>query len=187
MKKFLSILAMIMILMLAVMSLSACSSGLGGDAGTDKNKASTEDVAEDIEDIEEDADVFDDSVDLDEEYGDVSYEDEAEDGAIEMVKTDLSKFVGTWEAKSAKAKYLYGNVDLTVNMNGTWTADITGEQLGGKWYDKGDYLWLEDANEIFSFGLAYSPSGNLIMIELVDDEEVGDDDGEYINSVLTRK
>ncbi|MBQ6388063.1 MAG: hypothetical protein IJH90_00340 [Mogibacterium sp.] len=186
MKKILSILSMIMILLLAVMSFTACSGGLGGDADkdTDADQTATEEVAEDIE---EEAELVDDLVDLDEEYGDVSYEDEAEDGEIEKVKTDISKFVGTWEAKSAKAKYLYGNVDLTVNANGTWTADITGEQLGGKWYDKGDYLWLEDSNEIFSFGIAYNKSGNLIMMEQVDDEGVSSDDGEYINSVLTRK
>lgn len=103
---------------------------------------------------------------------------EEEDGAeIKKIKTDPSKFFGTWEATSDKAAYLYGNVDLTVKEDGTWNADITGDKLEGKWEEKGDYLHL--SSDVFSFDLAYETSGKLMMIETTSDG--------VIYSVLTKK
>ncbi len=114
--------------------------------------------------------------DLD-QYSDITYEDEDEESTLNKVKKDIKKFYGTWVAKSGKAEYLYGSVEITVNEDGTWSGIITDEQLGGKYEEDGDTLHMND--DLFSFDLAFSSSGSLVMIE--------DNDGELIKTVLTKK
>lgn len=113
-----------------------------------------------------------------EELDEGGYIEEDEEAEINKVKTDLSVFYGTWTALSEKAQYMYGNVDLIVNEDKTWSADITGEKLKGTWTDEGDYIHM--ANKLFSFDLALTEGGNIVMIEKLSD-------GEDLVTVLTRK
>ncbi|MBR3124358.1 MAG: hypothetical protein IKF42_02875 [Mogibacterium sp.] len=107
----------------------------------------------------------------------ISFAEEDENAKIKIVEKDPSEFYGSWTATSDKAIYLYGNIDITVNPDGTWTGDITGEKLGGKWEQVGDHLHMEDP--LFSFDLAYEASGKLLLVET-------GDDGNF-NTVLTKK
>lgn len=151
MKKFcIAILAFIM-----VFSFAACSS----DSDAAENQPE-EDV--ELTELAESDDVF--------------YSEEAEGVVVERVKTDPSEFVGSWESNSNNAVLLYGNVSINVNDDGTWTANISGEELSGAWEDKGNYLHMD--NEVFSFDLAFDEAGNLVMIE--------NNDGSELNTVLTK-
>ena len=111
-----------------------------------------------------------------ERVGDV-IDQEADEAVIERVEADESDFYGTWVAKSDRAQYLYGNIEVTVKEDGTWTGNITDEELSGKWTAKGDHLHMN--NDLFSFDLAFDKYGALIFI----DSEAEDD----INIVLTKK
>ena len=111
------------------------------------------------------------------DYGNINYAEESEGADIKKVKTEISKFYGTWEAKSAMSKYLYGNIEVTIKDNGTWTGNITDEKLQGRWTNKGNYIRMH--NDLFSFNLAYSDSGKLLFID--------DENEEDINIVLTHK
>lgn len=110
------------------------------------------------------------------ESDDVLYAEEAEGFVIERVETDPAAYVGTWESNSNNAVLLYGNVRITVNADGTWTGNISEEDLSGKWEDKGTYLHMD--NEMFSFDLAFDEAGTLVMIE--------NNDGSELNTVLTK-
>lgn len=107
----------------------------------------------------------------------ISFEQEEDDAKIVLVEKDPSEFFGSWTATSDKASYLYDNIDITVNPDGTWSGDITGEKLKGKWKQVGDHLHMD--NELFSFDLAYESSGKLLLIETGDDAN--------FNTVLTKK
>ena len=107
----------------------------------------------------------------------ISFAQEDDEAKLRFVEKDPSEFYGSWTATSDKAIYLYGNIDITVNSNGTWTGDITGEKLGGKWKQVDDHLHMYD--ELFSFDLAFESSGELMLIETGDDYS--------FNTVMTRK
>ena len=99
------------------------------------------------------------------------------DGKVEKVEKEASDFFGEWEATSDQGHYLYGSVDITVKEDGTWEGAITGEPLNGTWEDKGDHLHMN--NDLFSFDLAFSSGGNLVMIDT--------DSEDPIYTVLTKK
>ena len=148
MKKFcIAILAFVM-----VFSFAACKSS--------DDKAADGDVEGQIEEMEDE-----ESEELAEmpEGEDTVYPEEVDGAVIEKVKTDPSKYVGTWEGKSYHAVELYGNIEVTVNSNGTWTANITEDNLKGKWTDKGDHLHME--SDVFTFDLAFDKEGSMVLIE----------------------
>ena len=131
------------------------------------------------------SDVYESAEGLVDENGDpveretegIVFDEEDDEAELEYVQRDPSDFIGEWTATSDKATYLYGNIDITVNADGTWSGDITGEQLGGKWEQEGDRLHMND--ELFSFDLAFESSGKLILIETGEDAN--------FNTVLTKK
>ena len=108
---------------------------------------------------------------------DIDYSEEDDEYEIQKKESAASDYFGTWIATSDKAEYLYGNVEITVNEDKSWTANITGLDLDGDWEDNGDSLHMN--NELFSFDLAFSESGNLILIET--------NNGDEITTVLSRK
>ncbi len=112
-----------------------------------------------------------------EEGNGIVFDEEGDGAVVEKVEKEASDFFGEWEATSDQGHYLYGSVDITVKEDGTWEGAITGEPLNGTWEDKGDHLHMN--NDLFSFDLAFSSSGNLVMIDT--------DSEDPIYTVLTKK
>jgi len=159
MKKFcIAILAFIMIF-----SFTACKSSDDTSADGDVNEQVEEMEDEELVEMPEGEDTV--------------YPEEIDGAVIEKVKTDSSKYVGTWEGRSFHAVELYGNIEVTVNKNGTWTANITEDNLSGTWKDEGDHLHME--SEAFVFDLAFDKEGALVLIE-----GEGED---ALNTVLEKK
>lgn len=52
--------------------------------------------------------------------------------AAEMNKEE-DNFYGTWKATSQHAVDLYGHLEITINRNGTFDADVTDEIFSGTW------------------------------------------------------
>lgn len=112
-----------------------------------------------------------------EEGSGITFDEEGDGAVVEPVKTDVSAFYGEWEATSDMGHYLYGSIDITVKEDGTWEGEITEEPLEGTWEDMGDHLHMN--NELFSFDLAFSEGGNLVLIDT--------DSDDVVYTVLTKK
>ena len=100
----------------------------------------------------------------------VSFAEEGDTADLHYTKKDASEFIGM-------AAHLYGNLDLTVNEDHTWTANITEEDYNGTWEESKTGLKMN--GDRFSFSLDFDDGGNLILTEKADD---GD-----LHTVLTRK
>lgn len=137
--------------------------------------------AENVPEAEEQSDVGDgfSIEDEDEEYSGISFEEEADEYVLQKKHSKASDFVGTWVSTSDKSTYLYGNVELKINKNGSWTGNITEEKLKGTWKFNKDTMHMKDVVLEFEFDLAFNKDGNLIMVESAEDGN--------INTVLTRK
>ena len=164
-RKYISVL---LIFMMLFTMLSACS----------KNDDEDSTAAPEGEVYESAEGLVDENGELvEQESNGISFEQEDDEARLAFVKRDPPDFYGSWTATSDKAIYLYGNIDITVNENGTWTGNITGEKLGGKWEQVDDHLHMD--NDLFSFDLSFESSGELILIETGEDYT--------FNTVMTRK
>ena len=140
-RKYISLL---LVLMMVFTLFAACSK-------KDESAKPSGDVYESAEGL------VDENGDLVEQGGNgIEFKEEDEDAHLAFVGKDVDDYVGTWTATSDKAIYLYGNLDVTVNADGTWTGNVTGEKIGGNWKQVGDRLHME--NELFSFDMAYESS-----------------------------
>lgn len=99
----------------------------------------------------------------------------------EALNEDPSSFYGTWISTSADAENLYGNLEITINENGTVRANITDIDMKGTWkkIDGG----IEYKTELISGKIFYGPTCVMTFEEFEADED-GDDD---IQVVLKKK
>ena len=161
-RKYISLL---LVLMMVFTLFAACSK-------KDESAKPSGDVYESAEGL------VDENGDLVEQSGNgIEFKEEDDDAHLAFVGKDVEDYVGSWTATSDKAIYLYGNLDVTVNADGTWTGNVTGENIGGKWEQVGDRLHMD--NELFSFDMAYESSGKMILIETGDEAN--------FNTVMTKK
>ena len=96
-----------------------------------------------------------DSLDID----NPTYNNEQEDAEYTEVKANEEDFIGSWEAASDKAAYLYGNIDLQINKGGTWKGNITEEDFKGTWKANGTGITIN--SEIFNADLFFTEDGVL--------------------------
>ena len=104
---------------------------------------------------------------------------EAEDAELTFKESEKKDFVGTWTADSGQSVYMYGNVELDIKKDGTWTGNIAGEDLKGTWEMDESSAVLE--SDLFNASLSYTDKNVLIM------QEDREGDGDYINTVLKKK
>lgn len=131
----------------------------------------TEDFpAEDIAEEEEDYD------------NGIYFDEEGEFAEINTEKVSQENFYGSWTATSGKAMYLFGNFDITIKSDGSWSGNIADEPLKGKWVQNGDGLSL--TSELFDFDLAFTKEGALVMKHVPDDDY---EESDPIIIVLTKK
>lgn len=125
---------------------------------------------------EEDVDANDVTVEEEMEDAEIAqFEDEDESIELKTKTVDDSFFYGTWEAETDRASYMYGNVTITINEDGTWDGNITEEEVTGTWEHKGEGIRL--TSELIPFNMVYSSNNNVILQETDD----------AVRVVLTRK
>ncbi|MDO4518475.1 MAG: hypothetical protein Q4B78_04630 [Bacillota bacterium] len=90
---------------------------------------------------------------------------ELKEKADKMNKEEES-FLGRWEATSEKAKYLYGNLEITINEDGTFDGNVTEEDFKGTWkkVDKG----IEFSSEILSGKLFFGDNCRMVIYDEYD-------------------
>lgn len=151
----------------------------GGKSEDDQTSADPALEEQEYEMPEEEMVLEDDPTTADYDNG-IYFDEEGEDAEVETKKAPESDFIGKWTATSGQAAYYYGNVDLTIETNGTWSGNITEEKLKGKWKAQGGGLYL--TSDVFNCTLQFSSDGNLLM-----QEDYEDSDEEAVIVVLTRK
>lgn len=84
-----------------------------------------------------------------------------------VVKVDIpnDNFYGTWTGDSDKAEYLYGSLKITINGDGTWTGNITGEKLHGTWTEEDFGIHLHDEVLEWEANLFYTDKNNFVLSE----------------------
>lgn len=168
-----------MIFIIALIAVLAASSAMFAGCSKDKgDKADNEVETEDVE-SPEDEDYDDDSF----ENG-IVYDEEEEDADIVKVDKPESDFYGEWTATSDMAKYLYGNIDITIEEGGKWKGNITETDFTGTWTKDGTDVHVVSDDGDIDFLFAFTENGTLVMQRDVSDEG-GDED--YVNTVLTKK
>lgn len=164
---------MFLLALVAVMSLSMVSCGLFGskdDAESGTGQAAAED-----------ADTADEEDPTTKDYDNgIYFDEEDEEYTLKTKKVLPTKFIGKWEATSGQALYQYGNVDLDVKDNQTWTGNIADDDLKGKWEEEGDGIYL--TSEFFNCHLYFTDKDVLVMQYQPDENEE-----DYITTVLTKK
>ena len=144
-------------------------------------KEATEDEYAQVVPVPEDAENIDPEtgINLLPEGNGIIYSEEQDGADLHYKKEDTSKFIGEWEATSDQAVHLYGNIDLTINEDHTWAANITEDDYNGKWEESKTGLKMN--GDRFSFSIAFDDGGSLIMTEY------GQNGSNDIHTVLTRK
>lgn len=81
---------------------------------------------------------------------------------------DTNNFIGKWKATSDEAKNLYGSLEISINEDGTFDADVTGESFSGTWtkVDNG----ISYTSELMKGKIYYGDYGKLV----IEDNENGD-------------
>ena len=131
-----------------------------------------------IDNIDDAIDEYNEDEEMDFGSG-IEFDEEADGAEISFADAEESKFYGSWKATSDQAIYLYGNVDITINEDKTWTGTIVDEDMKGTWEYDGQSMKL--SSEFFNVTLSFTPDGTLVM------QEDREGDEEYLNTVLTKQ
>ena len=125
-----------------------------------------------------DGEMTDDDLDyiMNEEVEDNTNVDPSKAAEAEALNKDEKNFIGSWSATSEEARNLYGNLEITINADGTFDADVTGEVFSGTW-TMGD-SGISYESELMKGNIFYGNHGRLVI------EDV---DNGNIRLVLNRK
>lgn len=160
-KKLHVLLAVILTLSLTLMA--SCSKEDVEDVGGAGNTGQETEAVNGVEDVE--SEEVSKSVERD-----PSLDKEIEGARYIPVKRKPEKFFGSWTAVSEKAEFLYGNVELKIRKDGTWTGNVTDIDLEGTWKAGGTGITITDKEGLIDWKLFYTADGTL-MIE--DNEDPG--------------
>ena len=137
------------------------------ETASEESEITMEDIMEKQEENKEDYD------------NGIFFEEELDGAEIVAKKKDANNFIGYWTATSGQSIYQYGNVDIEVKEDGTWSGNLTDEDFTGKWTETNEGLHL--TSDFFNFDLMFTEDDVLVM------RYSADDDGDYLTTVLTRK
>ena len=156
-KKIISLL-LIASLLLSCMALAACKKS----AEEDEEKTASVDIDELAEDVESEDDYVDPNPD------DPAYENELDGAEPVMTAHDEKDFYGKWSATSEHAHYVFGNVDLVIGDDGTWSGNIVEEEFNGTWEYKDSSLYITSSDNLIKWNLFFVEDGSLMFKDLDD-------------------
>lgn len=165
MKNTLKIFSIIMLSLAMTLSMAACSIFSGGGSDGSSEQAESEDISP--EEMEE---MYDNGIE---------FEEEVEGAELHFKSSSKEDFYGSWESTSGQSIYMYGNIDLKITADGSWSGNVADEDVSGTWKFKDPTLVL--SGEDFNASLSFTDDGKLIL------QEIREDSDEPINTVLTEK
>lgn len=154
-KKMISIL-MIALLLLSSMVFAACRKEV------DEDKTASVDIDELADDIESEDDYVDPNPD------DPAYDNELDGAEPVMTVHEEKDFYGKWSATSERAHYVFGNVDLVINDDGTWSGNIVEEDFSGTWEYEDSGLFIKSSDGLIDWNLFFVEDGSLMFKDLED-------------------
>ena len=152
------------------------TSQLGNDTSGDADPGSAQTESSDLQ---KETELEDDPTAKEYDNG-IVFEEEGEDVEVSVKEAPEKDFIGSWAATSSQSEYFYGNVDIKIAADGTWSGNITDEQLSGRWKKQGKGLYL--TSDLINLTLQFSSDNNLLMQQVYEDS-----DDEAVIMVLTRK
>lgn len=99
---------------------------------------------------------------------DPAYDNEMDGAELVTVPHDEEDYYGKWKATSQQSEYLFGNVDLKINEDGSWSGNITEENFKGKWRYVKSGLQIKDSEGLINWELFFVADGNLMFKDLDD-------------------
>ena len=155
-KKIISVL-LIALLLLSSMVFAAC-----------KKNADEDEEYYDIDELIEESGEADDYDYDDSDMDDPAFENEMDGAEPVMTAHDEKDFYGKWSATSNRAHYLFNNVDLVINEDGTWSGNIVEEDFSGTWEYKESSLFITSSDKIINWNLFFVEDGSLMFKDLDD-------------------
>lgn len=155
-RKKLSVLLVLILSLALTLMVSCAKDDDDEDIGGAGNTGQETETVNGIEDVE--SDEVSESVERD-----PALDKEVEGARIRRVKSKPEKFFGSWQAVSEKAEFLYGNVDLHINEDGTWTGNVTEIDLEGKWTKNSKGITIKDKEGLINWDLFYTGDGTLMF------------------------
>lgn len=104
------------------------------------------------------------------DFDDPAYRNEEDGAEVKEVQRDEKDFIGSWSATSERAKYNFGNVDLTIKEDHTWAGNIIEDNYRGRWDYKGGVIEIKDSEGLIDYELFYASDGTLMFRDLEDPE-----------------
>lgn len=148
------------VLIIAVIAAAAAVFAIA--SGRDKESADSDEAEELTLDQEIDKEI--ESLEIEEEgndFDDPTYNNEMEEAVVNETSAAEEAFYGKWTANSNRAHYLYGNIDLEIKDDGSWTGNITEEDYSGKWSYNGEFITLE--SDLVNCDLFFAEDGQLMF------------------------
>ena len=105
------------------------------------------------------------------DFDDSAYDNEEDGVDLNPIQHKEEDFIGTWNAPSDRAQYLYGNVNLKIKDDGTWSGKITDEKFSGKWKYNGTGITIKDNEGIINWQLFYNADGTLMFKDMDEPED----------------
>ena len=157
MRKRIISLLLIASLLLSCMALAACKK-----SADDEEQSASVDIDELAEDIEGEDDYEDPNPD------DPAYDNELDGAEPVMTAHDEKDFYGKWSATSERAHYVFGNVDLVISDDGSWSGNIVEEEYTGTWEYKDSSLNIKSSDNLINWNLFFVEDGSLMFKDLDD-------------------
>ena len=104
------------------------------------------------------------------DFEDPAYSNEEDGAEVVTMPHDEKDFVGMWQAPSERAKYLWGNINLKINEDGTWKGNITEENFRGRWQYDGSGIVIKSNDTLIYWKLFFAQDGTL-MCQDMDNED----------------
>ena len=119
----------------------------------------------------DDEEVTDDDIDFimnEEGMEDSTKADPKKIAKAKALNQSAESFIGKWSATSSEAQNLYGNLEITINEDGTFEGNVTDEDISGTWTktDKG----ISYKCDLMGGSMYYGDHGKMV----IEDNENGD-------------
>lgn len=101
-----------------------------------------------------------------EDFEDPSLKNEEDTAVLVNTPHPEEDYIGKWTATSDHAEWLYGNVNLKINEDHTWSGNITEESYTGRWTYTSEGVVIKDKKGYINWKLYFVADGSLVFEDI---------------------